>query len=93
LTTATPTSASVHDQVEWEQDQPSVIIQMFERLNSLPSQLETTVELSSLLQARHAAAQSTISALESKVTALESLVASSPVTCRIYIYIHIPNLA
>ena len=58
--------------------QSSVIDQLFERLNSLSSQLESAVELSSSLQAQHAAAQGTISALESKVTALESVVASSP---------------
>jgi hypothetical protein len=61
-----------------EREEPTVIEQLFERLNSLSSQLESAVELSSSLQAQHAAAQGTISALESKVTVLESLVASSP---------------
>ena len=45
--------------------------QVFERLTTLSSQLESAVELSSTLQDQHAAAQSTISALESKVIALE----------------------
>jgi cell division septation protein DedD len=62
---------------EREREEPTVIEQLFERLNSLSTQLESAVELFSSLQAQHAAAQGTISALESKVTALESLVASS----------------
>jgi len=41
--------------------------QVFERLTTLSSQLEPAFELSSTLQAQHAAAQSTISALESKL--------------------------
>jgi len=41
---------------------------------SVIGQLESAVGLSSTLQAQHATAQSTVSALESKVTALEELV-------------------
>ncbi|KIM74055.1 hypothetical protein PILCRDRAFT_715237 [Piloderma croceum F 1598] len=67
----------------WSSPRPySVIDQVFERLTTLSSLLESAVELSSTLQAQHAAAQSTISALESKVTALEELVhAQSQVSC------------
>ena len=57
---------------------PSVIDQLFEQLTTLSNQLKSVVELSSSLQAQHATAQSTISALESKVIALEGLVKSSP---------------
>jgi hypothetical protein len=53
---------------------PSVIDELLERLTTLSSELESAVGLSSSFQAQHAAAQSTISALESKVTSLESLV-------------------
>jgi hypothetical protein len=53
---------------------PSVVDELFERLTTLSSKLQSAVELSSLFQAQHAAAQSTISALESKGTSLESLV-------------------
>jgi hypothetical protein len=53
---------------------PSVIDELFEGLTTLSSKLELPVELSSSFQAQHAAAQSTISALESRVTSLESLV-------------------
>jgi|ERR1700691_38373 hypothetical protein len=52
----------------------SVIDELFERLTTLSNRLESAVELSNSFQAQHAAAQSTISALESKVTSLESLV-------------------
>jgi len=41
----------------------TVIDQLFERLASLSNQLESVVELSSLLQAQHTPAQTTISAL------------------------------
>jgi len=57
---------------------PSAVLdQLFERLTTLSNQLESAVALSSNLQAQHATAQNTISALESKVTALEDLVRSS----------------
>lgn len=52
----------------------SVVDDLTARLASLSSQLESALELSSTLQAQHATAQSTISALESKVDALEGLV-------------------
>jgi hypothetical protein len=55
----------------------SVIDELFQRLTSLSTQLESAIELSSSLQAQHAAAQSTISVLESKVSSLESLVQQS----------------
>jgi hypothetical protein len=42
----------------------------------LPNQLASAVELSSTLQAQHAAAQGTISALESEIVSLETLVKS-----------------
>jgi hypothetical protein len=59
----------------WSSPWPySVTDQVFERLATLSSQLESVVELSNTLQAQQAAVQSTISALESKVTALEELV-------------------
>jgi len=69
----------------WSSPWPySVIDQVFERLTKLSSQLESAVELSSTLQAQHAAVQSTIYALESKVTALEELVhAQSQASCPI----------
>jgi hypothetical protein len=55
----------------WSSPWPySVIDQVFERLTTLSSQLESAVELSSTLQAQHATAQSTICALESKVKEL-----------------------
>jgi hypothetical protein len=44
----------------------SVIDQLFEHLSTLSNQLESAVELSSLLQAQHATVQSTIFALESR---------------------------
>ena len=71
------------DPHRWSSPWPySVIDQVFERLTTLSSQLESAVELSSTLQAQHASAQSTISALESKVTALEELVhAQSQASC------------
>lgn len=53
---------------------PTVIDDLTARLTALSTQLETAIELSSTLQAQHAAAQSTISTLESKVEALEGLV-------------------
>lgn len=56
---------------------PTVIDELFEHLASLLTQLESAVELSSSLHAQHAAAQSTIDALESKVTFLQSLLSSS----------------
>jgi hypothetical protein len=67
----------------WSSPWPySVIDQVFERLMKLSSQLESAVELSSTLQAQHAAVQSTIYALESKATALEELVhAQSQASC------------
>jgi predicted nucleic acid-binding Zn-ribbon protein len=52
----------------------SVIDELTRRLSSLSDRLESALELSTNLQAQHAAAQSTISALESKVSALELLV-------------------
>jgi hypothetical protein len=52
----------------------SVIDELFERLTTLPNQLESVIELSSLLKTQHTAVLSTISALESKVTTLEDLV-------------------
>jgi hypothetical protein len=55
----------------------SVIDELFQRLTTLSTQLESAIELSSSLQAQHAAAQSTISVLESKVSSLESLVQQS----------------
>ncbi|KIM79867.1 hypothetical protein PILCRDRAFT_823052 [Piloderma croceum F 1598] len=58
----------------------SVIDELFQRLTTLSSQLESAIELSSSLQAQHAAAQSTISVLESKVSSLESLVQQSQVS-------------
>jgi len=57
--------------------QQSVIDELFQRLSTLSTQLESAIELSSSLQAQHAAAQSTISVLESKVSSLESLVQQS----------------
>lgn len=57
----------------------SVIDELFQRLTSLSTQLESAIELSSSLQAQHAVAQSTISVLESKVSSLESLVQQSQV--------------
>jgi hypothetical protein len=67
----------------WSSPQPySVIDQVFERLTMLSSQLKSAVKLSSMLQAQHAAVQSTISALKLKVTALEELVhAQSQASC------------
>jgi hypothetical protein len=56
---------------------PTVTGELFERLVSFSTQLESAVELSSSLDARHATAQSTIDALESKVTSLESLIKTS----------------
>jgi uncharacterized phage infection (PIP) family protein YhgE len=55
----------------------SVIDKLFQRLTTLSTQLESAIELSSSLQAQHAAAQSTISVLDSKVSSLESLVQQS----------------
>jgi len=52
----------------------SVMDELFQCLASLSNQLESAIELSSLLQAQHAAAQSMISVLECKVSSLESLV-------------------
>jgi len=52
----------------------NVIDELNQRMNTLSDQLESALELSNTLQAQHAAAQGTISALESKVSALESLV-------------------
>jgi hypothetical protein len=71
------------DPCRWSSPWPySVIDQVFERLTKLSSQLESAVELSSMLQAQHAAVQSTIYALELKVTALEELVhAQSQASC------------
>ncbi|KII83701.1 hypothetical protein PLICRDRAFT_437332 [Plicaturopsis crispa FD-325 SS-3] len=57
---------------------PSVVDELTQRLTTLASQLESALELSSTLQAQHAAAQTTISALESKVNALETLVHAPP---------------
>ena len=54
--------------------QPNPPNSVIERLTTLSSQLESAVELLSSLQPQHAAAQSTISALESKVILLETLV-------------------
>ncbi|KIM72918.1 hypothetical protein PILCRDRAFT_15718 [Piloderma croceum F 1598] len=51
----------------------SVIDKLFQRLTTLSIQLESAIELSSSLQSRHAAAQSTISVLKSKVSSFESL--------------------
>jgi uncharacterized protein YukE len=52
----------------------SLIDELTTRLNTLAEQLESAILLSSNLQAQHAAAQSTISALQGKVSVLESLV-------------------
>jgi hypothetical protein len=57
---------------------PSTAVdELTQRLNTLSSQLESALALSSTLQAQHTAAQTTISTLESKVLALECLVQSS----------------
>jgi hypothetical protein len=53
---------------------PSTISISEERLNSLSSQLEISLEMSRTLQTPHSTAQSTIAMLEAKVNALESLV-------------------
>jgi hypothetical protein len=55
-------------------DTITMIDDLHGRLSALSSQLESALELSSTLQAQHASAQETISALESKVEALEELV-------------------
>jgi Tfp pilus assembly protein FimV len=52
----------------------NVIGELTTRLTTLASQLESALSLSPILQAQHAAAQSTISALENKVDALEEMV-------------------
>ncbi|KAL1941564.1 hypothetical protein VTO73DRAFT_7003 [Trametes versicolor] len=53
---------------------PAIPDELTERLNALAKQLEMALELSRSLEAQHASAQSTISALEAKVVSLESLV-------------------
>lgn len=55
-------------------DNHSVINQLFESLNTITNQLQSTVELSSSLQAPHAVAQDTISNFESQVTLFDSIV-------------------
>ena len=55
----------------------TVINQLFECLNAITNQLQSTVELSSSLQALHTDAQNMISTLESQVTLLESFVRAS----------------
>jgi hypothetical protein len=59
---------------ESREKSPSVIDELTTRLSTLSDQLESALVLSSTLQAQHAAAQDTITALEGKVSALESLV-------------------
>jgi hypothetical protein len=49
----------------------TVIDTLLERLTTLSNQLESAVELSSSLQAQHAAAQCTILVFEEKVSSLE----------------------
>ena len=58
-------------------DNHSVINQLFESLNTITNQLQSTVELSSSLQAPHAVAQDTISNFESQVTLFDSIVRAS----------------
>jgi hypothetical protein len=62
--TATPTPAA----------SPTVIDTLLEHLAALSNQLDSAVELSSPLQAQHAAAQSMILVLEEKVSSLQGLV-------------------
>jgi hypothetical protein len=52
----------------------SIIHQLFKQLMSFSNQLESPIELLSLLRAQHDAARSTISVVASEVTSLDTLV-------------------
>jgi len=62
------------DEVMSKPSRQSVPEDIVQRLTTLSNQLESALELSRMLQAQQATAQTTISLLESKVSALESLV-------------------
>jgi hypothetical protein len=60
------------DRRSHSQGPPSAIDELLQHLTTLSNQLESAVELWSSVQAQHATAQNTISALESKVVSLET---------------------